>query len=133
MLTQETAAHLSVWDDLKRSSNAFLNARSSANANENDPTGDSKGRIKRQLEETTAAWSQLQGEMETRKRALDECLESAQFYSDAEEDRRWIAEKMGLIQSAGILTAAVENPKELEHALNLCGSDYSATQVTYFL
>ncbi|KAL7059515.1 hypothetical protein AAHC03_013256 [Spirometra sp. Aus1] len=125
-LDNEVNGHNHLWEDIKRTAEQFLSSRSVGPSGREQPT-DSRDTIQRQLEATTAAWDQLRAEMTKRKSALDECLESAQFYADAEEAKRWIQEKVTLIETAGILTKPLESRNDLDRAFKYCGVNSSAT------
>ncbi|VDM16022.1 unnamed protein product [Hydatigera taeniaeformis] len=126
-MESEVAAHEPMWDDLKRSAESFLNSRTGGNNVAEDPLADTRQSVRSQIATITSAWSQLREEMKARENALNECLESAQFYADADEASRWIQEKIRLVEAAGIISRSVQNEKELDEALKMCGVDSSSS------
>ncbi|VDL98088.1 unnamed protein product [Schistocephalus solidus] len=127
-LSNEVDGHTYLWEDIKRAADQLLFSRP-VGPSRHDQQADSRGTIKRQLDATTAAWAQLRSEMAKRKSDLDECLESAQFYADADEATRWIREKVTLIKTTGILTKPLDSRNDLDRALKCCGVNSSATML----
>ncbi|VDK20324.1 unnamed protein product, partial [Taenia asiatica] len=125
-MASEVAAHEPIWDDLKRSAESFLNSRTGGSNAAEDPLADTRQSVRSQLASIASAWSQLREEMKTRENLLNECLESAQFYADADEASRWIREKIHLVEAAGILSHPVESEQELDEATKMCGVDSSS-------
>ncbi|VDN13945.1 unnamed protein product [Dibothriocephalus latus] len=121
-LANEVDGHNPLWENIKHSAEQLLGSS-------RDQPAESRSTIKRQLDATSSAWDRLRAEMAKRKADLDECLESAQFYADAEEAKRWIQEKVTLIETAGILTKPLESRNDLDRALKYCGANSSATMV----
>lgn len=122
-------AHEPIWDDLKRSAEQFSNTRVNVGNSNEDLLADTRRSINSQVAAVTSAWNHLRQEMKAREEALNECLESAQFYADAEEASRWIKEKIHLVEAAGILAQPIETEQELEKAMIMCGPDSSSTMV----
>lgn len=125
-------AHEVLWEDLKRTAEQFISTRSANGNIDEDSLADTRKSIRSQVASVSSAWNHLQQEMKTREDALNECLESAQFYADADEASRWIQEKIHLVESAGILRHPVEGNQELDKAMQMCGPDSSSTMVGYF-
>ncbi|KAL5964605.1 Spectrin alpha chain [Taenia solium] len=125
-MASEVVAHEPIWDDLKRSAESFLNSRTGGSNVAEDPLADTRQSVRSQLASIASAWSQLREEMKTRENLLNECLESAQFYADADEASRWIQEKIRLVEAAGILSHTVESEQELDEATKMCGVDSSS-------
>lgn len=128
MFENEVTAHEHIWIDLRRTTEQYLNRGAANDAS----LAETRDVIKRQLTGLEGAWSHLKGVMDDRQRALNDCLESAQFYADADEASQWIKEKTNLVDSSGILTQALNTQSELEKALAMCGSDSSATAVSRY-
>uniref|UniRef100_A0A5K3EGH0 SH3 domain-containing protein n=1 Tax=Mesocestoides corti TaxID=53468 RepID=A0A5K3EGH0_MESCO len=126
-LENEVMAHEPIWGDLKRSTEQFLNSRSTAGSLNEDQLGDTRDIIRRQLAGVVSSWNHLKQEMKNRQEALNECLESAQFYADADEASRWINEKIHLVKTAGILAHSLTEDRELDQAMKMCGPDSSST------
>ncbi|KAH9280373.1 Spectrin beta chain, non-erythrocytic 1 [Echinococcus granulosus] len=126
-MESEVAAHEPSWDDLKRLAESFLNVRTGGSNVAEDPLADTRQSARSQIAAITSAWSQFREEMKIRENALNECLESAQFYADADEASRWIREKIYLVEAAGILSHPVESEQELNEAIKMCGVDSSST------
>lgn len=128
-MESEVAAHEPIWDDLKRSAESFLNSRTGGSNVAEDPLADTRQSVRSQIATIASAWSQLHEEMKARENLLNECLESAQFYADADEASRWIREKIHLVEAAGILSHPVGSEQELDEATKMCGVDSSSTMV----
>ncbi len=128
-MESEVKAHEPTWDELRRSTEQFL----SRGALNEDQLADTRDIIRRQLKGLESAWNHLKVELEARQKALNECLESAQFYADADEASRWIKEKVNLVETAGILTRPVDSQHELDSAMKMCGPDSSSTTVSIAL
>ncbi|VDO08241.1 unnamed protein product [Rodentolepis nana] len=126
-MESEVNAHEALWEDLKRTAEQFISTRSANGSIDESSLADTLKSIRSQVAGVTSAWNHLQQEMKARQDALNECLESAQFYADADEASRWIQEKIHLVESAGILRHPVEGDQELDKALKLCGMDSSST------
>ncbi|VDL15838.1 unnamed protein product [Hymenolepis diminuta] len=126
-MESEVKAHEVLWEDLKRTAEQFISTRSVNGNIDEDSLADTRKSIRSQVASVTSAWNHLQQEMKTRQDALNECLESAQFYADADEASRWIQEKIHLVESAGILRHPVEGDQELDKAMQMCGPDSSST------
>ncbi|KAL5107304.1 Spectrin beta chain [Taenia crassiceps] len=126
-MESEVTAHEPVWDDLKRSAESFLNSRTGGGNAAEDPLADTRQSVRSQIAAITSAWNQLGEEMKARENMLNECLESAQFYADADEASRWIREKIRLVEAAGILSHPVGSEQELDEAIKMCGVDSSST------
>ncbi|KAM7541962.1 hypothetical protein Aperf_G00000017227 [Anoplocephala perfoliata] len=131
-MESEVKARESVWEDVKRNAEQFLSTRpansgGTSDDSSNDPLADTHQSIRSQVANITSAWNQLQQKMKLRQDALNECLESAQFYADADEASRWIQEKIHLVESAGVLRHPVESDQELDKAIAMCGPDSSST------
>lgn len=130
-MESEVTARESVWEDVKRTAEQFLSTRPVSSNSTDGPLADIHQSIRSQVANVTSAWNQLQQKMKLRQNALNECLESAQFYADADEASRWIQEKIHLVESAGVLRHPVESDQELNKAIAMFGPDSSSTMVCF--